>query len=200
MLGVTGVAMFTTGLILTLARKSESVPFGDGGGETLESFDPSKGSGRVVKTDKLTSARLQWPKTYTAPDGVNTITENEDGTGSMTLAWVPKSKPSEVAATDPMRRLTMFAEMPTPNVLYDNRGFRAHVITQAEAEEVMMIIRDSLNAHHFALEFYETALKTMTKPDEQAKVRDNIDRVMMNSRRLIEFEAKWRKRVEEGKP
>ncbi len=215
------------------------MPPGDGGSETLESFDPSKGSGRVVWPDAPASMEdvqalsgkvtgniyptigqmpvrqkdgsIIWesppeetatadtpPKlgpnerTYTAPDGVNTITENADGTGSMTLVWVPK--PAE-------QLLATGKGVPAMESLEDAaKRQQKHVITQADAEEVMVIIRDSLNAHHFALEFYETALKTMNEPADHAKVRDNIDRVIANSRRLIEFEAKWRKRVEEGKP
>ena len=175
MLGVTGVAMFTTGLILTLARKSESVPFGDGGGETLESFDPSKGSGRVVKTDKLTSARLQWPKTYTAPDGVNTITENEDGTGSMTLAWVPKSAE------------TAMARVPH------------HTITQAEAEEVVKALSIATRQAE-PVQFGVTHAVYLTPA---AQAQETANRLAREEAELSEAKAtlaKWRKRVEEGKP
>ena len=185
-LGLFGVVI---GMILGDVYKSEIMPPSDGGSETLESFDPSKGSGRMVKTDKLTSTPLQWPKTYTAPDGVNTITERGDGTGSMTLAWVPKSKPSEAVVTESNRRLTMFAEMPTPNVLYDNRGFRAHVITQAEAEEVVRLLAD----HAGNLESFLEQLRQERRTDDAAKISADMSLAKATL-------AKWRKRVEEGKP
>lgn len=126
-------------------------------------------------TNTIPKPASQWPKTYKAPDGVNTITENEDGTGSMTLIHVP-------------RRIT------------DSNGFNGHVITKAELDEVMTIIRDSANAHNFALDFYKTAVAWFKSPEEHAAIMANIRTVTESGKRLLEFEAKWRKRVEEVKP
>lgn len=121
-------------------------------------------------------AAIQPPKTRPAPDGVNTITENHDGTESMTLVHVRNSDE------------TAMARVPH------------HVITQAEAEEVAIIVRDSINAHSFALNFYNTAVVAFKSPEDQEAILNNISRVGKSAGRLLEFDAKWRKRVEEGKP
>lgn len=156
-------------------------------------FDPARGSGHLVAGDAPRDTE-KWPKTYKAPDGVNTITERRDGTGSVTALWVPKPKPDEVV----MRNDDYTHTWVILEEAVKKQG--KHVITQADAEEVQVLIRDSLNAHYFALEFYETAMKTTGKPEEQAALWENIRRVTVNSKRLIEAEAKWRKRVEEGRP
>lgn len=87
-----------------------------------------------------------------------------------------------------------------PRSISDSQGFTGHVITQAEAEEVRTIIRDSLNAHNFALDFYKTAVVAFKAEGDQEAILKNIGRVTQSATRLLEFEAKWRKRVEEGKP
>lgn len=157
-------------------RKAPVMPPSDGGGETLE------------------STPFQWPKTYKAPDGVNTITENEDGTGSMTLAWVPPPKPGEmvIRGNDDTYSWVTVEEAA--------KRQQKHVITQEEAEEVRTIIRDSLNAHNFALDFHKTAVIAFKTEEDQEAILKNIGRVTQSATRLLEFEAKWRKRVEEGKP
>lgn len=194
-LGVIGVAMFATGLILTTARKPEPAPTATQWSEwdadtppklgpkvlTAEGWSPVPPAGTYLTTEP-SPASPTFEEVLARPGAVvgNVIVSEK--------MLVPKPFPDTDTGAG---TLTVNSTITIPG---------HHVITQAEAEEVMVIIRDSLYAHYFALEFYETAAKTMTKPEEQSAVWENIRRVAGNGKRLIEFEAKWRKRVEEGKP
>jgi len=144
------------------AAKVLIMPPGDGGSGTLEFKPVSRDDERGVVV-------------------ANTVYE-------VPVDTPPKLGPNDVVVTDSMRRLTMFAEMPTPNVLYDNRGFRAHVITQAEAEEVVKLLSD----HAENLESFLEQLRQERRTDDAARISADTSLAKATL-------AKWRKRVEEGK-
>lgn len=149
------------------------MPPGDGGSETLESFpvlSVSNGGSGVNPNAKPVPI-----KTRLAPYGVNTITKNENGTGTMTLAWVPKSAE------------TAMARVPH------------HVITQAEAEEVVRALSIATRQAE-PVQFGVTHAVYLTPA---AQAQETANRLAREEAELSEAKAtlaKWRKRVEEGKP
>lgn len=160
----------TVGGALLLVTVALFVPSGEPKQATANHFI-SEGGGDILE-----------PSTRRALDGVNTITENADGTGSMTLVWAPKQP---------------YAGAVTFNSTTTILG--RHVITQAEAEEVVKAL---IHARSDAI-YAAAALKFVAGAgvNETGKLQlEMAADAEARHEKLAELIEKWRKRVEEGKP
>lgn len=183
MLGVIGVAMFATGLILTTARKPEPAPTATQWSEwdadtppklgpkvlTAEGWSPVPPAGTYLTTEP-SPASPTFEEVLARPGAVvgNVIVSEK--------MLVPKPFPDTDTGAG---TLTVNSTITIPG---------HHVITQAEAEEVVKLLSD----HAENLESFLEQLRQERRTDDAARISADTSLAKATL-------AKWRKRVEEGK-
>ncbi|TXH13972.1 MAG: hypothetical protein E6R03_10375 [Hyphomicrobiaceae bacterium] len=165
-LGILGGAMFVTGLVLPKTRKAPIMPPSEGGGETLESV-PASLDDVLDLSGKVTG---------------NVATSNVT-TGNFVV--------STNLTIQKHKNVTLYADLFETITIPGH-----HVITQAEAEEVVRAL-EQVTEYADAV-FTEKMLWWFAgSADAPAKT---IREARENLEAMRSALAKWRKRVEEGKP